>query len=405
MRVSVVLTNRLCRTPDGAVWNQGPPDHGFFVRYLAVFSEVNVVSRVRDVPRLEGAWRRVDGERVSVSAMPHFVGLLQYMRRYREVMRSLRRAVDARDALILRDYGRLGGPLAARFAKGKRPFGLEVIGDPYDVFAPGVIRHPMRPLIRRLACRRLRAVCRKASAVTYVTQAALQARYPASASAFTTHFSSIQLPDEAFAARPRQRRAFADARRLLFVGSLAQPYKGGHVLIDALGRHLGPGVDWTLAIVGDGKYRKELERRARELDVDARVRFLGKLAGPLEVRQRFAEADLFVLPSLTEGLPRALIEAMAAALPCIATSVGGIPELLPEADRVPRGDAIALAARIREVIASPQRMAEMSARNLEKARLYRESVLAERRDAFYRHIQSETEGWQIAAAPLVRRGK
>jgi len=102
---------------------------------------------------------------------------------------------------------------------------------------------------------------------------------------------------------------------------------------------------------------------------------------------------LFVLPSRTEGLPRAMIEAMARGLPCVGSAVNGIPELLPVEDMVPPNDVPALAEKIREVLTNPERMAQMSARNLDKAREYADNVLYERRTAFYQHLKAETEAW------------
>jgi glycosyltransferase involved in cell wall biosynthesis len=109
------------------------------------------------------------------------------------------------------------------------------------------------------------------------------------------------------------------------------------------------------------------------------------------VRAELDAADLFALPSRQEGLPRAMVEAMARGLPCLGSTVGGIPELLPAEDMVPPGDARALARKIREMVTAPGRMALMSARNLEKARGYREEALAGRRQAFYRHVREMTE--------------
>ena len=103
-----------------------------------------------------------------------------------------------------------------------------------------------------------------------------------------------------------------------------------------------------------------------------------------------------------------MVEAMARGLPCIGSTVGGIPELLPSEDLVPPGDVEALAGKIREVVSDPQRMARMSARNLHKAKEYREEVLGKRRSDFYRHVKEKTEAWlrtrngQQAASLLVQ---
>jgi glycosyltransferase involved in cell wall biosynthesis len=106
------------------------------------------------------------------------------------------------------------------------------------------------------------------------------------------------------------------------------------------------------------------------------------------VRRELDQADLFVLPSRSEGLPRAMLEAMARALPCIGSTVGGIPELLEEKDMVPPGNVGQLAAKIREVITDSKRMELMSARNLALAREYRSEILRMKRQRFYRHIHS-----------------
>jgi glycosyltransferase involved in cell wall biosynthesis len=127
--------------------------------------------------------------------------------------------------------------------------------------------------------------------------------------------------------------------------------------------------------------------------VKDRITFTGALPAGPAVRGQLDLADLFVMPSRTEGLPRAMVEAMARGLPCIGSSVGGIPELLAQEDLVPPGDADALARKIAEVAGDPHRLAAMSARNLAKAKLYSGSALAERRMAFYRHVREATEKW------------
>jgi glycosyltransferase involved in cell wall biosynthesis len=153
------------------------------------------------------------------------------------------------------------------------------------------------------------------------------------------------------------------------------------------------GLDARLVVVGDGRFQRELQVLARSLGVANRVDFYGQLPAGVAVRAVLDEADLFLLPSRTEGLPRSMVEAMARALPCIGSSVGGIPDLLSPEDLVPPGDVAALAAKICQVARDPDRLARMSSTNLAVAQTYRETLLRERRATFYRRVREETEKW------------
>ena len=269
---------------------------------------------------------------------------------------------------------------------------MEVVGDPYDVFGPNAVRHPLRPVFRWWFTRALKRQCANACAAAYVTERALQHRYPPAPHAFATHYSSIDLPDAAFVEAPRKTVTNGSAR-LILIGTLAQLYKAPDVLIEAVGACVREGLNIELVFVGSGRYQPQLETRAAALRVATRVQFRGQLASADAVRAELDRADLFVLPSRQEGLPRAMIEAMARGLPCIGSTVGGIPELLATEDMVPPNDASALARKIREVLADPSRMVRMSARNLAKAREYSLDVLTRRRERFYEHVRAQTEAW------------
>ena len=182
-----------------------------------------------------------------------------------------------------------------------------------------------------------------------------------------------------------------EAFTVLFVGSLDQMYKAPDVLIDAVARCVESGIDIRLRIVGDGKERTLLQSRPTAAALGNRLEFLGRLPAGKVIRDELDRADLFVLPSRTEGLPRAMIEAMARGLPCIGSTVGGFPELLDEEDLVPPGDAAALAEKIREVMADNSRMERMSQRNLQKSKEYGNDVLQSRRTAFYRSVKELTK--------------
>ena len=393
MKVVVVLEHRYACTPDGAVWTQTQFPYQFWVRYLEVFEQVRVVARVCEVLTVPSDWRRADGEGVAFASVPYYIGLWQYLQRARSVKRAATNAIGMNDAVILRVGSRIATCIEPLLRRTGHPYGVEVVSDPADAFAPGSIRHPLRPFFRWLFPRDLRRQCCGACAVAYVTEHALQNRYPPAPSTFSTYYSDVDLPDSALVSVPRLRQQVARIFTIITIGSLAQLYKAPDVLIDAVATCLREGLDLKLILVGDGKYRAELEARAAALDLGERVYFLGQLPAGDAVRTQLDQADLFVLASKTEGLPRAMIEAMARGLPCIGSTVGGIPELLPPEDMVPPGDVAALAVKITEVVTDPERMAWMSARNLEKAKAYREEVLRERRLAFYRHVRETTETW------------
>ncbi|RLF03245.1 MAG: hypothetical protein DRJ64_08525 [Thermoprotei archaeon] len=93
---------------------------------------------------------------------------------------------------------------------------------------------------------------------------------------------------------------------------------------------------------------------------------------------------------MAEGLPRAMIEAMARGLACIGSRVGGIPELLPPEGIVPAKDARALAQRIAELISDPCKLIQMAKSNYETAKEYETSVLHQRRLEFYKYVRRLT---------------
>lgn len=137
------------------------------------------------------------------------------------------------------------------------------------------------------------------------------------------------------------------------VGRL-EPRKGTATLIAALAALRDAGRrDVTALIVGDGPLRAELAADAERRGIASQVRLLGDRA---DVRDVLAALDVFVLPSRTEGMSNALLEAMSMALPVVATAVGGTPEVVADGRSgllVPADDAAAMARAIDRVLAEP----------------------------------------------------
>lgn len=409
MDVCVAIDHRFDRTPDGAMWTMTSFTYEFWTRYLSAFDRVRVVARVRDVDgvhtKLAPNRTRSDGPDVLFSPVPYYLGPFQYLQRARRVRQAAVNALGLKDAVILRVQGQIASCVSPSLRRTGRPYGVEVVGDPYDAFAPGYVTHPLRPFLQWWLPRRMGRQIAGACAATFVTAYTLQRRYPPAADALSTHYSSIVLGKEAFSFAPRALQAEQKRFTLVTVGTLDNLSKGPDLLIDAVSTCVKQGLDLHLVLVGGGKYQPQLEAQAKALGVSNRIHFVGWVSAGEAVRRHLDQADLFVMPSHQEGLSRATIEAMARGLPCIATTVGGTGELLPDEDMVPSNDSGALASKIREVLTDPERMAHMAARNLERSRAYGRDALSKRWTEFYRYIRERTEEWLQAKKTMAVGGQ
>jgi glycosyltransferase involved in cell wall biosynthesis len=147
------------------------------------------------------------------------------------------------------------------------------------------------------------------------------------------------------------------------IGSVAllRPQKAHHVLLRATALLVREWPDIQVLLVGDGPERQALERLARELGVDQAVRFLGYRN---DISDVLSALDVAVSCSDFEGSPAAILEYMDAALPVVATAVGGVPDLIEPGVQgllVPPQDPTALAGAIAEVLRDPARRRVMGA--------------------------------------------
>jgi glycosyltransferase involved in cell wall biosynthesis len=154
--------------------------------------------------------------------------------------------------------------------------------------------------------------------------------------------------------QPESRAALGippDTKLVVFTGNLVE-VKGLPHLIDAIARLKARGESVDAALIGAGPLKSRLRELARKLGVDDRIRFLGSKP-PFEVARWLAAADLFCLPSYSEGSPNVVIEALCCGRPVVASAVGGIPELIdpqcgllvPPADSVGLANAVSTALR------------------------------------------------------------
>jgi glycosyltransferase involved in cell wall biosynthesis len=143
--------------------------------------------------------------------------------------------------------------------------------------------------------------------------------------------------------------------QILYVGNFRKP-KGHRYLVEAAAiMRQSADFNFEIRLIGDGPTRSAVEQQVEESELSNIVHFVGHLEDTEALVSEYRSADVFALPSETEGFPRVLNEAMEAKLPIVSTSVGGIPALLSNRENallVPSGNPKALAEGINKVVSN-----------------------------------------------------
>ena len=185
-----------------------------------------------------------------------------------------------------------------------------------------------------------------------------------------------------------QRDPSPEKVRILTIGRLI-PRKGFQFLIRALPQIVeNAAYNFEIEIVGDGPYQKELLTLATDLDVTRYLRFAGSVPYS-ELPQKYREADIFILPSLAEGMPLVVLEAMGTGLPIVASRVQGIEELVAadiNGALFDPGDADGLARSLVKLINAGKARLEMGRASVERVKPYDWKHIADAYLSLYAHV-------------------
>ena len=292
-------------------------------RYLSVFDDIVVITRVKhsDVEP-KGKLVQSDMEGVSFRTIDNSSSLKRVIKQKKEEV-FIRDAITDCDFAIVRSWW---GVNACK--KQNIPYLFEVITDAWDV----MWNHSL--VGKAVAIPyffKQRSAIKNAPYVMYVTEKTLQKRYPTSG--VNIGISDVYLTDK-FTEDVLVRRIekINNNSPKIVLGTAAAVdvrFKGQRFIIRAIAKLKEKGIDnIEYQIVGSGN-PEELKYEARKCGVMDRIIFVGAI--PHDVMYKWYDSiDIYVQPSLQEGLPRAVVEAMSRALPCMGTSTGGIPELIPE---------------------------------------------------------------------------
>ena len=390
MKVLVVLENRFIKDREGNVWCDRIVDYNFLKRYLEVFEEVIVCGRVGYVDYIENRKLLVSGDRVSFIELPNFTGAYGTIMSYKKIKRIIKSNIAEIDCAILRAPSHLSLIIYKILLKKHKRFAIEFVMAANKMFeGKGIVSKLLNKFINNKA----KKMCLKANGVSYVTERILQKEYPCTAiinksskEYFTESYSSIDLDENRFYKQNWKIDDKPNIFKIIHIGYMDSLRKGQDVLITAVKRVIEKGYNVELELVGDGKNRSKFEELSKELGIDKIVKFSGSINNRDEIFDKLKQSHLFVFPTQSEGLPRAIIEAMAVGLPCISSPVDGIPELLDDEYLIDYNDYEGYENKIIELMSDWKKMIEISNMNYEKAQRYNKKILDNKRKAFYKKL-------------------
>jgi phosphatidyl-myo-inositol dimannoside synthase len=400
-RLAITTEQHFLRTRAGEVFVVGSEDYAFFARYLAVFDEVFVVSRATELNAVPESAKRVDGDGITFCPVRDFHGVAGSILGALPAARDVARIVEGHtDTLfMLRPPGVMSLLTYATLRRRSAPYAVELVTDPAESFRASAYGSRLVSALRVPLVGIIARMCKEALAVSYVTERHLQSKYPARERAREFACPDGDLPATIFerfegvASRLAASPSRLAGVRLFMTGRMDRPFKGVDVALASLAALNARGFPVRLAIAGGGRLLPRYRELGERLGVASSVDWLGEVRDPRLLLDALAAADVFILPTRREGLPRALLEAMALGLPCIATPVAGIPELLEAEDLVPVEDADALSRKIEEMAYDKEWRLRASRRNHARALAFKDSDLVARRTAFHRNVaESFLEG-------------
>lgn len=389
MILTISLEARFYKTKEGRFYTDNNFTLDFWKRYLLVFPKIRVVARVQNIDNLTEKMKEIDTSDISIISLPYYIGPLGYLKNFFKTRKILKSLTSTKSAYIMRVSSPIGDILGSILRKKNISYGIEVVGDPWDVFSKGVFNHPLRVFFKYYFTYNLKKLAKNAIAGSYVTQEILQKRYPVKKNGLTIGASSISLKDEDILKKTRKYTESKKDFTFITIGSLEYMVKGTDLLVKAFKKiqDENPKYNLKLKVLGKGRCKKEILKICEDLNILDQVSFTDSLPGGAAVQSFIDSGDIFILPSRSEGLPRVIIEAMARALPCLGSSAGGIVELLNKEQRAKVNSFEDLARVMNLHLKDPDKLNELSLYGLNKSREYHTDILTERRTRFYSYLK------------------
>ena len=391
MKAAFFHDTRLYRDNNGDYYSFAFP-YALWKTYLNVFDEIQVSTRCRPIKDLKkqerGGYVLSSGNRVSFLPITAYQSEKDLIRRPSLIRKQIRAALEQADCAIMRLNSTIGFIACYEAIRMRKPWAVELVACPWDAFwnrgklTEKLIAFPMKWITKHYV--------KKAPRVLYVTREFLQRRYPTYGIAAGVSDVNLAPADEMVLLNRLSRINGGPGETLILgmVGYLNVDFKGHRQAFEALAKIKDQLPPFVLQCVGGGDPAR-WQTLANKLGIGENVEFLGTIPSGSAMFEWMENLDFYLIPSLQEGLPRALVEAMSRAVPCIGAQTGGIPELLSSDYLYPAKDIDSLAHLILRMSRDKDFQKAAARANFKTAKKYGAEILTKQRLQFWRDFTED----------------
>lgn len=355
-----------------------PKAFSIYKRYADVFGDIFLCCRFQETSNLMDGYQ----EAYFVKEVLNINSLSSVLLGKYE--HSMRQSIKKCDLVIARIPSIIAYRASDYAIKEGVPYLAELMGDAWDSYwnhdICGKIIAPYMHL-------KMKMVTNKANYAVYVTEHYLQKRYPCKNKWINASNVVIKCVDENVLSQRIEKIKNMNTTHISLMTTAAVDVrtKGQQFVIRAINGLKEKGIEVTYYLAG-GENPQYLKELAKKEDVENNVVFLGELTIK-DVYKYLDMIDIYIQPSLQEGLPRSVIEAMSRGCPCVGSRTAGTPELLDERYIFERASVIAIEEAVKKILNDD--MQNIARCNFEFSKHYLEETLNDRRNRYFKDIYFE----------------
>lgn len=359
-------------------------------RYTSVFGNVTICARLLDKKPMNCI--SITNPNISIFPLPN-INFKKIFKFYPKIIKSIRIEAKKFDAFIIRAPSMISFIAYNAVKKMHKPIMVELVINPKHFFMDEenvpIAKKCLLVFLRRTVVNHTKKMCKSVNAVLYVTKESLQNDYKSrsllkgeSKKYFSVACSDVILKQGNYNSVPNV-HDFSKPFVICHIGWMMGLNKGHKTVIEIISKLKHGGKNCNAVFIGDGPMKTQFEQYATSLNVKHEVLFLGKINSFDEIQKVLKTSHLFLFPSINEGLPRVLLEAMSNSLPCVAYDTDGIPELLENNYIANINDEDGLLKIVENLYSNEKERIAYAKRCYEKSLEYNSEKLNQTRRKFY----------------------